>query len=159
MFRKILGKAVEWALGYEREVIFAGFYMVGENSCAPRRSHSDDAGYDVYVSERTVILSHQVKEVPSGIAVDPKARIWLEIKARSSTFHKLGLEVLDAVIDRGYRGDLFAVVYNPGGTPVIIEPGMRICQLVPHLLLPCKFKAGKLSFSDRMQRGFGSSGR
>jgi len=99
-----------------------------------------------------------VTEVPSGIAISPKAPVWFEIKARSSTFRNMGLEVLDAVIDHGYRGEMFAIVFNPGPGEVALQPWTRICQIVPHLLLPVRFHWGRVLPSDRGRSGFGSTG-
>jgi dUTP pyrophosphatase len=161
MFRRLLGKVCEWALGYNRIVYYdyTGIVFTPVTLFNKKISYKGDAGYDLYVNEQTVIPSRSVKDVSTGIYIDPKASIWFEIKARSSTFKNLGLEVQDAVIDKGYRGELFAIVHNSNDFDVVISFGSRICQIVPHLLLPCKFILGKLSKSERGDKGFGSTGK
>jgi len=156
MLRSFIGKILEWFLNYNHLVVVSRTDFVAR---LPKGQYSDDAGYDLYVSNDTTIPAGAVGEVPSGIILDPRTKIWFEIKARSSTFRKRGLEVQDAVIDRGYRGEMFAIVYNPSDKPIEVKKGERICQIVPHRLIPCKFTFGDLSQSDRGIEGFGSSGQ
>lgn len=169
VIRRTLGRLIEWVLGYEREVYFTdeGYWVWDEANQShwnmtgkPYKKHESDAGYDLFINKPVHCKPQTVTEIPSGICVDPKSRIWFEIKSRSSTFHRLHLEVLDAVIDNGYRGELFAIVYNPNDYPILLDPGMRICQIVPHLIVPCRFRMVKqLSDSDRGVGGFGSTGQ
>lgn len=165
MFRKLFGKIIEWALCYEHEVGFIGDYWDGGFKGlsgireAPHRKYPDDAGYDLYASETVTIKPHEVSEIPSGIRIAPGAQIWMEIKSRSSTFKNRGLYVQDAVIDRGFRGDLFCLVHNPTSESVTIIQGERVCQVIPHRLIPCTFvKVKSLPESGRGEHGFGSSG-
>lgn len=157
--RRLLGRAVEWALAYEHEVRVSPVARGPRDPKLPFHKYGGDAGYDLYSVEDVGIPAGCTRDVRSGIAVDPRERIWLEIKARSSTMTKLGLEVVDAVIDRGYRGEMCAQVHNPTGCQVIVRAGDRVAQLVPHRLIPLRFRFGPLSPSDRMTSGFGSSGR
>ena len=162
MVRRILGKAVEWALGYERIVYFTGLRRDPTEpgfTNIPWSKHADDAGYDIFVDQQIEIQPGTVAEVHTGICLSAESSIWFEIKSRSSTFKRLGLEVQDAVIDNGFRGEMFAIVYNPTSEVVHIQKDNRICQLVPHLLLPCRFvPADDLPSSSRGTMGFGSTG-
>jgi len=98
-------------------------------------------------------------DIPTGTFVEPVDRFWLSVVGRSSTFRALGVLVNVAIIDRGYRGEIFGVVYNFSKKPVRIASGTRICQVVPHLLVPVKFVCVEsLSKSDRGTDGFGSTG-
>lgn len=151
--RRMIGLLIEWFLGYEHVVI-----MDSKVSCSPKHGYPGDAGYDLYSEGRVPILPGQTVEVPAGVRIDPQSQIWFEVKARSSTMKKRGLEVVDAVIDRDYRGDLLAVVHNPGGVPVAIEAGDRVVQIIPHRLIPIRFVEGELSNSSRGANGFGSTG-
>lgn len=155
MVRKMIGKFVEWALGYNR-TIFCKRHEFGIRE----NKYKGDAGYDLYVVEDCAIFSGEVFEVHTGIFLEPKASIWFEIKPRSSTFNRRGLVVQDAVIDNGYRGELTLIVHNPSFKEVrFIKKGDRIAQIIPHHLLPCKFIVkDKLSESQRGKQGFGSSG-
>lgn len=151
--RKTIGKIIEWFIGYEHTVV------VEMDSEFPVSAYEGDAGYDMIVSKDIVIRSRQIMNIPTNLRIDPKENIWFEIKSRSSTFAKRHLEVQDAVIDRGYRGDLYAIAFNPNGHEVHLVRGERIAQIIPHRLIPVRFERGKLSRSTRGSGGFGSSGR
>lgn len=149
--RKIIGKIIEWFLMYDHEVAIEGD--------VPIHSYRYDSGYDLLVDRDMLIPDRAVVEVPSNIKIDPKLPVWFKIESRSSTFNKLGLQVQSAIIDNGYRGQLFAITYNPNGHSVQINRGDRIAQIVPHRVIPIKFVCGSLADSDRGEGGFGSSGR
>ena len=151
--RKIIGRMIEWFIGYEHTLV------IEENSDVPVGAYDGDAGYDMIVARDVTIRANQIADIPTNLRIDPKEQIWLEIKSRSSTFGKRGLEVQDAVIDRGYRGDLFAITFNPNGHEVHLRRGERIAQIIPHRLIPIVFKKGILSRSNRGSNSFGSSGR
>jgi len=153
--RRLLGRFIEWLLAYRHVVVVE---TKSTYSSLPSFHYDDDAGFDLFVSRSMTIPPGDVMDVPSGLMLDPKDRLWFEIKARSSTFRKRGLEVQDAVIDRGYRGEMFAIVHNPTTHNVIIKVGERICQIVPHRVIPCKFRYGAVSISARGRRGFCSTG-
>lgn len=151
--RRAVGRVIEWFLRYEHVVSFK------TDNQRPRTGYVGDAGYDLYVSRDIDVPPRSVVDIPTGVYIDPKDWIWFEIKARSSTFKKRGMEVQDAIIDRGYRGEMFAVVHNPSDVVIKVKKDERICQVVPHRLIPCKFVSDGLSSSDRGLGGFGSSGR
>lgn len=151
--RKLIGMFLEWLLAYDHVIVINAV-----EGCIPRRGYAGDAGCDLFAAQDVAVVGGGTTDVPSGVRVDPRSRIWLEIKARSSTMTERGLEVTDAVIDRDFRGDLKAIVHNPGRMTVFIKRGMRIVQVIPHRLIPVKFKRGKLSPSLRGERGFGSTG-
>ena len=152
-----LGRSVEWMLSYKHEV---GFITENPAQEAIRAEHSgEDAGFDLYVSRDTVIPKGQIADVPTGVYLDPEDRIWFHIFGRSSTFKKRGLIISIAIIDRGYRGELFAIAHNITDKEVKVFAGERICQIVPHRLIPCRFKRKiLLATSKRGDSGFGSTG-
>ena len=84
------------------------------------------------------------------------------ITGRSSTFAKRTLITPMSIIDSGFRGELFAVVYNFGTEPQEMQPGERIIQLLPMMNLASVIRwenVGVLPTSERAEQGFGSSGR
>jgi deoxyuridine 5'-triphosphate nucleotidohydrolase len=153
--RTVIGLLLEWFLSYDHLVIVE----TEDGAKIPFRKYDGDAGYDLFAHRDVGIPPGGTADVPSGIRVDPRSRIWLEIKARSSTLKSRGLEVVDAVIDKDYRGEMLSIVHNPTGENKHILAGERLVQVVPHRLIPLKFKRGKLSESPRGDRGFGSTGR
>lgn len=128
----------------------------------PIRSHTDDAGWDLFVSADTTIPAHGFADVPSGVHVQLPNGYWGMLTGRSSTIRKRGLLVVQGIIDTGYTGELFSAVWNLTDKPVLLEQGERVAQLI---LLPnatassVLFQTDALGQSTRGSNGFGSSGR
>ena len=63
------------------------------------------------------------------------------------------------LIDTGYRGEVQVVLLNTDTeTPFVVEPGMRIAQLVVLPVPPVELvELDELPESERGARGFGSS--
>ena len=97
--------------------------------------------------------------IPTGIKLEMPNNIWCTVEARSSAGGRY-LITPDSIIDSGYRGEFFAVVFNIGYEPQTINVGDRVCQLVFHektLIKP--IEVDELSKSERGETGFGSSGK
>jgi len=62
-------------------------------------------------------------------------------------------------VDSGYRGELQVVLLNTDrAAPFVVEPGMRIAQLVVMPVTPAELlEVDELPESERGVRGFGSS--
>jgi len=153
--RRLIGMIIEWFLCYEHKVVVNSDKAYN----LPFRKFKGDAGYDLYCNEDIMIQPKQTCMIPSGLFIDPRDQIWFEMQGRSSTFKKIGIQIIDAVLDRDFRGELFAVAYNPNDVYVKINKGDRLVQIIPHRLIPCKFVRGKLSKSERGNSGFGSTGK
>lgn len=154
MIRRAIGKMIEWAIGYRHEITV----VLAPGAKMPFHKYDGDAGYDLHSLEDVGIPGGSTRDVSSGVYLDMRERIWLEIKARSSTLRVKGLEVVDAVIDRDYRGEMRASVHNPTGCVIMIKAGERVVQVVPHRLIPLTFSEGELTRSERGTSGFGSTG-
>jgi dUTP pyrophosphatase len=127
----------------------------------PSRAYSGDAGFDLYVSEPTMIRAGEFVDVPMGCAVQLPDSVWAMITGRSSTVRKLDLLVTTGIIDTGYRGPLFAGVRSLRTDDYLVKPGERIAQLIPLPNLATLMHATPvdvLATSDRGESGFGSSG-
>lgn len=128
----------------------------------PSRKHTDDAAFDLFVSEETKIGAGEIRDVPAGCAVQLPDRVWGLILGRSSTSRTHHLLVHPGVIDTGYRGPLFAQVENIGEADFLAEPGMRLGQLIPLPNIASQMAAIRtvaLQPSQRGPAGFGSTGR
>jgi dUTP pyrophosphatase len=128
----------------------------------PTRAYDDDAGFDLYVSQTTTIEPGQFVDIPCSIAVELESDTWALLTGRSSTLRKHGLMVNQGIIDPGYRGELYAGVWNLSTQPVTIYAGDRVAQLI---LMPNWTSLHKLQEVEtltphpRGENGFGSSGR
>lgn len=109
-----------------------------------------------YTQKLTKLLPRAV--VPTGIFLELPNSIWCSIEARSSSSQKL-LITPDAIIDSGYRGELFAVVFNLGVEDYIIQEGERVVQAIFHeKTIATIVEVEELASSVRGETGFGSSG-
>jgi dUTP pyrophosphatase len=102
----------------------------------------------------------QPTKIPTGLRIAPPEHLWCRIIGRSSTIWKYNIQILEGVIDTGWRGELFMVGINHGKKEIIVERGVRLAQIIFHQKVDVVFiYAYELPESERGTRGFGSSGR
>jgi dUTP pyrophosphatase len=100
--------------------------------------------------------------IPTGLAIhlgDPHTAAL--ILPRSGLGHKHGLVLgnLVGLIDSDYQGELMVSCWNRSQTAFIVEPGMRIAQLVIVPVIQAEFEeVDAFEQSDRGRGGFGSTG-
>lgn len=127
-----------------------------------KHGHPGDAGIDLPASEMISIWPGQWVNVPSDVCVELPKGVWASIVGRSSTFFKKHLIVNSAVIDNGYRGELFVCVFNASHhtePPYVVSKGERLAQLIPMLMVPVELqRVPELGQSVRGRLGFGSTG-
>jgi dUTP pyrophosphatase len=129
----------------------------------PERAYAGDAGLDLAACERHELGPGERAVVGTGIAVAIPEGYAGFVQPRSGLAARHGITVVNApgLVDSGYRGEIQVVLLNTdGGEPFVVEPGMRIAQLVvlpvPELELS---EVEELPESERGVRGFGSSSR
>jgi dUTP pyrophosphatase len=99
--------------------------------------------------------------VPIGIAIAIPLGYEGQIRPRSGLALKHGVTVLNTpgTIDSDYRGEIKVLLINLGKTSFVIEPHMRIAQLV---IAPVNHvdwnPVASLESSLRCEAGFGSTG-
>ena len=82
----------------------------------------EDAGYDIYANfddNYEIILPHETKMIPTGIASACSDDYCFILKERGSTGTK-GMAQRCGVIDSGYRGEWFVPITNTTDKPIII---------------------------------------
>lgn len=130
----------------------------------PRQGRAGDAGFDLTVTDTQHIRPGEFADVQSGISVALPPDCWAMVTGRSSTLRRRGLLVHTGIIDSGYRGPLFAGVWNLGEKVATIEAGERIAQLIPMPLVAETVAvrqvvaAEDLGTTERGTAGFGSTG-
>ena len=123
------------------------------------------AGIDLAVCiEATITLQPGTTMlVPTGLAIYIQSPYYAGmIYPRSGLGHKHGIILGNGVgvIDADYQGELFVSVWNRSNQPFLLEPGMRIAQLVitrierPALEIVTTFTEK----TERGDGGFGSTG-
>ena len=106
---------------------------------------------------------HVPTAVPLGFAIALPSRDWAALLfGRSSLGAKYGVMPSNAVgvIDSDYRGELCMNLINHTDTPVVIEPGQRVGQLMVVPVATAVWEErDALPESERGTGGYGSTGR
>jgi len=99
--------------------------------------------------------------VPTGIAIELPDGYEAQVRPRSGLAAKHGITVLNTpgTIDADYRGEIKVLLVNLGNAPFVIDPGMRIAQLVIAPVVRVEWdEVDELSGTARGTGGFGSTG-
>lgn len=139
------------------------FTKVDERAIEPRNAYGNDAGWDLFVLEDTIIEPWRpgkvYTDVRSGVALGLPDGFYARLVGRSSAIRKKSLQVFEGIIDAGFRGELFTCVASALDENVILEAGSSICQIIVQEVKPVTFvEVGVLAPSARGENGFGSSG-
>jgi dUTP pyrophosphatase len=132
-----------------------------EEATLPTRAYEGDAGLDLAACERVELAPGGRAVVSTGLSLAiPDGHAGL-VQPRSGLAARHGIAVLNSpgLVDAGYRGELKVVLLNTDAErPFVVEPGMRIAQLVvvPVVLTDPK-EVPELPGSERGEKGFGSS--
>jgi len=127
----------------------------------PTRAYGGDAGLDLAACERVELAPGDRALVPTGLAVAIPEGYAGFVQPRSGLAAKHGISIVNTpgLVDSGYRGELLVNLVNTDRRQTfVVEPGMRIAQLV---VLPVPeidlVEVDELPASERGVRGFGSS--
>jgi dUTP pyrophosphatase len=133
-----------------------------DDAVLPARAYAGDAGLDLAACERHELGPGERAVVPTGLAVAIPEGYAGFVQPRSGLADRHGISIVNApgLIDAGYRGELKVILVNTDNAhPFVVEPGMRIAQLVvlevPELALS---EVDELPETERGVRGHGSSG-
>lgn len=142
-----------------------------KDAILPRKAHESDAAFDVFVPFDMMLYTGR-NVIPLNIAIELPHYHVATIKSRSG-FASKGMEVydeemsvridadvIDGVIDSGYRGNVSVIINNRSGCKYLLKAGTRIAQMViqetAHID-ECE-EVDELSDGERMNNGFGSTG-
>ncbi|MER0082498.1 dUTP diphosphatase [Corynebacterium sp. KPL2861] len=128
----------------------------------PFRAHRGDAGADLYAAEALTLQPGERALVGTGIAMAlPLGTVGL-IHPRSGLAAKHGLSIVNTpgTVDADYRGEIKVCLINHDPhTPIEIERGMRIAQLVVQRVELMDFsEVEDLDETVRGTGGYGSTG-
>ena len=129
----------------------------------PTYATSGAAGADVraHLNEPMVIESGASALVPTGLICEIPQGYEIQVRPRSGLAFKHQITVLNTpgTIDSDYRGEIKILLINHGKTPFVVEPKMRIAQLVVAKVEKARFvHAKQLAESGRGSGGFGHTG-
>ena len=129
----------------------------------PAYQTADAAGADVHacLDEPIVLRPMERRVIPTGLAVAIPAGYEIQIRARSGLSIKHGITLVNGVgtIDADYRGEVGVALVNLGSEPFVIEPQMRVAQMVVARCEQIEWsEATELAETARGDGGYGSSG-
>lgn len=121
------------------------------------------AGMDLHacIDQPIVLKPLERAIVGAGLAIELPPGYEAQVRARSGLAIKHGLSMVNGLgtIDADYRGEVAALVINLGSVDFVIEPDMRIAQMViaKHETISWQL-VDELGETDRGQGGMGSTG-
>lgn len=127
--------------------------------------NTDNAGYDLFVPNQVTFAAGEKKLVSMevrAVVIEGEAlqNYWMVPR---SSISKTGLMMLNSVgvIDKSYRGELMAFLWNTTDAPVVVEKGQRLVQIVARHMgdIVSASVVDKLPESSRGDGGFGSTGK
>ena len=129
----------------------------------PRYQSEDASGMDLHaaVKEPVAIEPGDIVTVPCGIAVAVPEGHEAQIRPRSGLASRHGLSVANTpgTIDRDFRGELKVTLVNLGRATFVVEPKMRIAQMIVAPVARCELQeVQELDETARGTGGFGSTG-
>ncbi len=133
------------------------------NAQVPTYGTEYSAGADLRVSidAQIVLNPGEIEIVPTGIATCIPEGYFGMVCSRSGLSAKFGVVVLNSpgIIDADYRGEIKLIIINHSKKEFIIEPGMRLAQLiiVPYSRASWEIVTD-LPETKRAEGGIGSTG-
>lgn len=132
----------------------------------PTKNHEEDAGWDVYAYQDTLIPANSYGRVPTGIRIMVGKGFRWHFAPRSGLgYVKLIQAYYGSIMDSYFSGDTTALVFNHSNEDYIIKKGDRFCQIiitqVPEFQLQ-EVSMEELSILSEGKRGekkWGSSGK
>jgi dUTP pyrophosphatase len=136
------------------------FTLLNKEAKLPTYAHDDDAGFDIYASESSVVKKGGFVAVPTGLSSELPKGFFVSFRDKSGLAFNFGLHVLGGVIDAGYRGEWKVIIANLGKKNYKFEIGDKVCQGILQVVPRAKMAlADKLSKTKRDKGGFGSTGK
>lgn len=129
----------------------------------PNYATDQSAGMDLLaaIKESKILRSGERILIETGLAISLPTGYEAQIRPRSGLAAKYGVTVLNSpgTIDADYRGEIKVILINHGAEDFIIEPEMRIAQMVVTKYEHIKLKeVDNLDNTIRGTGGFGSTG-
>jgi dUTP pyrophosphatase len=121
------------------------------------------SGVDVraHLEENLIVPSGESVLIPTGLKFAIPKGFEIQVRPRSGLALKKQITVLNSpgTIDADYRGELKVILINHGKNEFIVEPKMRVAQLVVAPVVQGVFiQAEKLTSTERGEGGFGHTG-
>lgn len=123
---------------------------------APERAHYNDSGADVFAAADVIIPAGSVVKVPTGVGVELPDGYDIVVHCKSGLSSK-GIYAANAPVDAGYRGEIYAILYNTTDHDYLLWKGDKIGQFVVRPVIYAEFVEDL--GNERGDNGFGSTGK
>lgn len=129
----------------------------------PQQMSAAAAGFDLTAAldEPVTLSPGQRRLVPCGFRMEMPTGYEAQVRPRSGLAVKFGITCLNTpgTIDADFRGEVQVLLINHGDAPFVVDPGMRVAQMVFARLAPVALEVvASLAPSARGEQGFGSTG-
>ena len=144
-------KKVSIPILVEDEELIPAYATISSSGCDARAS----------IRESVTLLPGHSAIVPIGIKVELPDGYEIQVRPRSGFAAKHQVTVLNTpgTIDADYRGEICIILINHGKEPFVVEPKMRIAQLVLSPVIQAEFvKKDLLVMTNRGEGRFGHTG-
>ena len=134
-----------------------------EEAILPEYQTAQSAAVDLAacLDEPVTLESLDRAVVPTGLAMALPAGFEAQIRPRSGLAAKHGIAMANGVgtIDADYRGEIGVIVVNLSKETFVIEPGMRIAQMIIARHEKAEWElVDSLDETERGAGGYGSTG-
>jgi dUTP pyrophosphatase len=139
------------------------FKRLSPHATLPKYQSKQASGMDLHAAleEPVMIEVGGIARIPCGFAVAVPDGHEAQIRPRSGLASNFGLSIPNApgTVDSDYRGEVIVALINHGPAPFVVEPKMRIAQMVVAPVVHCEVEeVDELDDTDRGAGGFGSTG-
>jgi len=133
------------------------------NNPLPAYETEQAAGMDLraFLTESVVLQPLERALIPTGLFIALEPGTEAQIRPRSGLAFKQGVTVLNSpgTIDADYRGEVKVLLINLSNSPITIQTGDRIAQMVIAPYIRGQFEeVSSLDDTQRGAGGFGSTG-
>ncbi|MBK8994803.1 MAG: dUTP diphosphatase [Myxococcales bacterium] len=130
----------------------------------PAYQTPDSAGLDLCaaLAQAVTLTPGERRLIPTGLALAIPPGFEGQVRPRSGLALRHGVSMVNSpgTIDADYRGEVGVILVNHGAEPFVVEPLMRIAQLVIAPVVRARLEwAESLDATERGAGGFGSTGR
>lgn len=137
--------------------------LVDDHELIPTYATESASGCDARAAilEKVTINPGESAIIPTGLRMEIPPGYEIQVRPRSGFAAKHQVSVLNTpgTIDADYRGEVGVILINHGKLPFVIEPKMRIAQLVLAPVLQAVFiKKECLAETCRGEGRFGHTG-
>ena len=135
-----------------------------ELAVIPEYQSTEAAGMDLHAAIDTAMTLSpgSIIKVPLGFAMAIPHGFEAQVRPRSGLSSRYGVTLPNApgTIDSDYRGEVLVPLINLGAEDFVVEPGMRIAQMVIAPVVQAVIREVEdLEETSRGAGGFGSTGQ